>query len=696
MPRSSPSSLRSALALWARAVRDSYVALLPLTLLGVLATLVQHLPLPGLQASASALMGPRAEQALGQLLVASQGVFGLALAVALCLQRGRQAAPQGPGSGPSPFWLALGALVNFMLWVLADGGHLGAGPGQESTLLGLAVGTYTPWLMARLHRGPLLGALKVPYDSDIVFLQATRMTLPLIVSAVLTLALAKATVLAIVTLEPPLAQAWAQLRLEVQGSGLQTAWVVLVNQALWAVGIHGGKVVDVWLPELFTAAGQGYQPQHVWRPLIDNFVHLGGSGATLGLVLALLWAVREGPQRRIAQVSVLPTLFNVNELLLFGLPVVLNPRYLLPFVAMPVGLALGGWLLVHQGWLPVRAQAVHWTTPVLLSGWQLTGSWLGVAWQAAAVAISTACYLPVVRRAEQARAQQQRDALAATSQAIVQPRRQHRSALQRHDQVGEIARGLLADLQADIGTPAVHLVYQPQHRADGRAVGVEALVRWSHRRYGPVRADVAVTLAEDGGQVRALGRWVLDQACACKARWNRQGLQDVSMAVNVSPLQLDDPGFAADVIRTLQQHGLHGPELELEITESHALPLGPVLHANMRLLDQHGVRLAMDDFGMGHSSLLHLRHFRVHAIKVDGSLSREVPGSEASADIVRSIAALGRSQQLDVVAEFVETVEQRDALAALGCTLFQGYLHSPPLPEAFCTDYLQRQRAGTA
>lgn len=680
------------LALWARAVRDSYVALLPLTFLGVLATLAQHLPVPGLQRSVSQLAGPAAAQALGHLLDASQGVFGLALAVAVSLQWGRRL-PQAP----TAFWLAMGSLVNFMLCVLADGRDLNGALGQGSMLLGLLVGSYTPWLLTQLQRWPVLRLLRVPYETDLVFLQATRMTLPLIVSALLTLVVARVTLVAADAVLPWIAGRLPQPQQLLHGGFWQTGAVAMVNQSLWALGIHGGKVIDVWMPALFTPPGMPFDPARVWRPLIDNFVHLGGSGATLGLVAALLWSVREGPQRRLAQVSLLPSVFNVNELLVFGLPVVLHPRYLLPFIAMPVGLALVGWLLVAEGWMPVQAQSVHWTTPVLLSGWLLTGSWTGVAWQALAVGISTACYLPVVRRVEAQRLTLQRQALQATSQAILDARHQHRLALQRSDQVGEIARGLLADLQADIGTAAVHLAYQPKHRADGMAVGVEALVRWSHRRFGPVRADVAVTLAEDGGLVRPLGLWVLDQACACKAGWNRQGLADIGMAVNVSPLQLDDPQFAADVIDTLRRHGLRGDEVELEITESHALPLGPVLQANMAALSRHGVRLAMDDFGMGHSSLLHLRHFRVHAIKVDGSISREVPGSDASADIVRSIAALGRSQQLEVVAEFVETVEQRDALAALGCTLFQGYLHSPPMPDLLCCDYLLRQRgAATA
>jgi len=162
------------------------------------------------------------------------------------------------------------------------------------------------------------------------------------------------------------------------------------------------------------------------------------------------------------------------------------------------------------------------------------------------------------------------------------------------------------------------------------------------------------------------------------------------MSVNVSPLQLDDPSFATLVAGTLGRHGLRPGELELEVTESHAVPMDLTLDRNMTQLAAMGVRVAMDDFGMGHSSLLHLRRFRVHAIKIDGSLTRDLLGNPACADIVRTITALGRAQRLDVVAEFVEIPAQRDALAELGCDLFQGYLFSPPLAADACAEHLLR------
>ncbi len=163
------------------------------------------------------------------------------------------------------------------------------------------------------------------------------------------------------------------------------------------------------------------------------------------------------------------------------------------------------------------------------------------------------------------------------------------------------------------------------------------------------------------------------------------------MAVNVSPLQLSNPKFADAVAGALQRHGLPPRELELEITESHAIPDAAVVDQTLHSVAALGVHLAMDDFGMGHSSLLHLRHFPLQALKMDGSITRDVCSNGASVDIIRAAVDLGRSQRIEIVAEFVETQGQEQCLKDLGCNLLQGYLHSPPLPAAQCAAFIRKR-----
>jgi len=132
-------------------------------------------------------------------------------------------------------------------------------------------------------------------------------------------------------------------------------------------------------------------------------------------------------------------------------------------------------------------------------------------------------------------------------------------------------------------------------------------------------------------------------------------------------------------------------EIEIEITESQVMPDDPVIDSNIQALGRMGFKLAMDDFGMGHTSLLHLRRFAIDVIKIDGSLTRDVLHSATNGDIIRAIAALGQARDIAIVAEFVETAAQKQALANLGCHVFQGYYYSPPLAEADCLAYCRRQ-----
>ncbi|WP_043813562.1 EAL domain-containing protein [Rubrivivax gelatinosus] len=673
---------------WIEAIRDAFVVLLPLTLFGVVATVIVQFPWPIGRAWMAQSFGPGWASAAEDIVRSTWGVLGLALAITVAAMLA-QRAPRHPGREPlPPIWVAISALVNFMLCVGPAGPLTTQALGSASILTGIAVGLATPTLLWPLARWRPLARLAVGYDSNPVFFHAIRLTLPI---AVLGVAVKLAADFA---WRFPLSVAgWPEAIQRWLGSRLDADWIMtpaltLLHQVLWLFGVPGGKVVNTHFPAWLTNAGTPPSHDHVLLPLLTGFVHLGGSGATMGLLIAMAIAVRDGPTRRLAQLSWLPAMFNVNELLLFGLPLVLNPRFVLPFLLLPVLLTVPPLIALHAGWLTLLPVQIPWTTPVLVSGWLLTGSWVGVALQLLGLVISTLVYLPFVRRNEAERQARRVLEFHDASAAIVADGQRADSPLRRADHVGVIARGLLQDLERSIGTPGLWLAYQPQHALDGRAIGVEALLRWTHPGYGAVRTDVAIALAEQGGLISRLGERVLDEACACKARWNERGLEALTMSVNVSPQQLGEPGLADTVARVLRRHGLRPGELEIEITESSGIPVSRVADDNLAGLEALGVRLAMDDFGMGHASLLHLRRFRVSAIKIDGSLSRDVMAHPVSADIIRAIAALGHTSGARVIAEFVETREQRDRLAALGCSVFQGYLHSRALPAEDCLDYL--------
>lgn len=225
------------------------------------------------------------------------------------------------------------------------------------------------------------------------------------------------------------------------------------------------------------------------------------------------------------------------------------------------------------------------------------------------------------------------------------------------------------------------LVYQPQLAAQtGNIIGMEALIRWNHPQRGTISPADFIPVAESSGLILGIGEWVLYTACQQARLWHEQGLDHFRVAVNLSAVQLREPDLVSAVSRILEETGLEGKYLELELTES--MLMEDVEQAVETLTQLHalGVNLAIDDFGTGYSSLSYLSQLPVQRVKLDQSFVRDINSHSDSAAIAYAVVQLGHSLGLDVLAEGVETEEQRQHLQSLGCDALQGYYFSAPLP----------------
>jgi diguanylate cyclase (GGDEF)-like protein/PAS domain S-box-containing protein len=225
------------------------------------------------------------------------------------------------------------------------------------------------------------------------------------------------------------------------------------------------------------------------------------------------------------------------------------------------------------------------------------------------------------------------------------------------------------------------LYYQPQRDArHGKTPGVEALLRWHHPDFGLVSPLEFVPLLEDTGLILPVGYWVLETACAQLAAWRRLGHTDLQMAVNLSARQFNRPDLVPRIERILGEHDLPPGALELEITENILMRPDAKTLQKLEALNVLGVRLAIDDFGTGYSSLGYLRHLPVDCLKIDRSFIRDVPENPDDVAITQAIVSMGQSLCLALVAEGVETEDQRDFLLSIGCERMQGYLFARPAP----------------
>ena len=229
------------------------------------------------------------------------------------------------------------------------------------------------------------------------------------------------------------------------------------------------------------------------------------------------------------------------------------------------------------------------------------------------------------------------------------------------------------------------LHYQPQYDlSSASVVGAEALLRWDRPGYGMVQPDRFIPIAEESGLIVAIGEWVLSNACAVVADWNRERDDAVKMAVNVSTRQFLRNDLVGSVRRILAESGCKPEWLELEITESVLLEDSLEVAQMLAELDRMGVSISIDDFGTGYSALSYLSRFPVARLKIDRSFVRDIPHERRQCELVKAMLSIAAALQLEVVAEGVETLEQANYLKAQGCRLAQGYLFGKPMaPAAF-------------
>lgn len=256
---------------------------------------------------------------------------------------------------------------------------------------------------------------------------------------------------------------------------------------------------------------------------------------------------------------------------------------------------------------------------------------------------------------------------------------------QRRLQVESQLRHALADDELD-------LHFQPQVcLANDRIVGLEALVRWDNKTLGGVGPDEFIPVAEESGLILGIGEWVLRRAVTLQAEWRR--ITPVAIAINVSPRQLETPGFADKTLAMIERLGADPSGIEVELTESMLVANPEATGRVLEELKTAGLRLALDDFGTGYSSLSYLQRFPFDILKIDRRFVADLPSNAESLALTRSIITMAHDLGMKVVAEGVETAAQRTVLHEAGCDQIQGYLISRPLPHTEIADLLRGRKA---
>ena len=269
--------------------------------------------------------------------------------------------------------------------------------------------------------------------------------------------------------------------------------------------------------------------------------------------------------------------------------------------------------------------------------------------------------------------------------AMYQAKQDGRNTLRFFDQQMQDAVTARATLEGELAIALENrqfqLYYQIQMDSSRKPLGAEALIRWVHPQRGLIFPAEFIPLAEETGLILPIGDWVLKTACEQLKRWQQHELtRDLVLSVNISSQQFRQSDFVEQVISAIREYSVDATRLKLELTESLLLDDIDATIANMNALKELGIRFSMDDFGTGYSSLQYLKRLPLDQIKIDQSFVRDIATSSSDNAIVTTIIAMARSLNMSVIAEGVETKQQRQLILDGGCTDYQGYLFGKPMP----------------
>lgn len=457
---------------------------------------------------------------------------------------------------------------------------------------------------------------------------------------------------------------------------LQLFMRTLLTHLLWAIGVHGD---NAYL--LLTGAESDARliaPELSVGQFVNLFIIFGGSGATLSLIIAILIGTHDPTSRRLAKIAAPFAVFNINELLIYGLPIVFNPRLLVPFIAVPLINLFIAYAAISTGYFSFNGHTFPWITPPLINAYIASGNIASTLLQVALIALGTCIYLPFVKRLSLAserhdfdkelvkRVQLNDDIGRSIEQKYAQ--KQSESLRAEMDLEKTIKDVLAGDLQ---------LHYQPKLSLEtNQVVGFEALLRIIDET-GVLKGPYFVDAFQRAGYSHIIDRFVIDTVAEDIARWELEGFTP-KVSINLDPNNMTDPQLLSTLIDRL---GSYGPRIEIEILESAFMLELNQVESCMGRLKSLGFSFLLDDFGTGFSSLSLLSRISVDGIKLDRSIL-ENANEHKGRILYRQTCYLCRSLGFNLIAEGVETAEQAAFVKAAGVQYVQGWLYAKALPAA--------------
>ena len=668
------------------------VMVLPVIFVGSFAVLVVNFPIPAYQTFISTFAGGAIQSLLYLVQLSTLGLLPVYMTISINLSY-TNATQEGPKL-LSKLASLLAALTSF---VILSGLFTGSFELKELSSLGLfsalISGVFASVLFQKFEK--LFGKGKSIFfeGADSVFNSTLLMVLPYLCVVLIFLIFNSLIIVIfkVTCLQELFIKTFNLLFSRMHRSYFSGFLFTLIISVLWCFGIHGNKVLDKVAVDMFEAI---IPAQIVSKTFIDTFVYMGGTGTTLGLVIAMLIFGKTSNSKKLAKMSAGPALFNISEPLIFGYPIIYNPYLIIPFILAPEVCYTFTYLMAKVNFLPPIHNMVNWTVPIFLSGFLATGSVRAIFVQLINLAISVAIYAPFVILYEK----KYMNKLTNTMDSLVKILKHSEETTEPvtltecEGNEGRLAKHLVNDLEESLATgfkenvslneSSLLMKYQPQFDNKGKCIGCESLLRWNHAKYGIVYPPLVVHLAKESNRLYELETLIIEKSIRDSVELKKVFGEDFKLSVNITVSSLNDERLLPFLKELCKKYTFKKNSVCIEITEETALETTKYTAELINQIKSLGFMFALDDFSMGHTSLQYLQYNQFDMVKLDGNLVRSLLGNERTKEIINSIVYLSNSLGFKVLAEFVETTEQQNALEAIGVKLYQGYLYSPAIDKA--------------
>lgn len=680
-------------------IRRGFVFAIPVVLAGSLAVLLSGIPISGYQSFLDTALNGEIRNVLTFVNQGTYGFISIVLLITIPYSYGEYSERSYSDCIiMSTISLASFVAFNGLSTLISDANVLSS----QGLFTAILISTISSILFVKLTSIKHLNRDLYSYGSDVNFDRAVKSIVPgtLIISAFGLLNVLFSIIFGVQSFQELLASKLTLLFSESGRSLNSTLLFILLVHLLWFFGIHGSKALDAVAEGLFAQGldinlnllSMGHPPTEILtKSFVDTFVLMGGCGSALCLIVAIAIKSKTRHVREISKLGFIPVLFNINEIVIFGIPVVLNPIMLIPFIITPILLTITSYFAVSFGLMPITINHVEWTTPILFSGYLATHSLKGSFLQIINLIIGTCIYVPFVKLSEEMHVLSLKNDINSLINDVIECEKAGVTPdfLNKKRRFAPIVRMLILDLKHAMKNNDLHIYYQSQVDYDYKITGAEALLRWEHPLCGNIYPPLIIALAKEGGFLDALGGFIMDKACNDLNFLKNEIKHDLKISINISVDQLDNPNFFLDIKGLLERYNIKPSMFGIELTEQIALKNTPRINHTLSEIRELGVQLILDDFGMGHSSMMYLQNNKFDLVKLDGALTREILSNPRSEEIIKSIVILSKSLGFSLIAEYVDSEEQRDRLYDTGCTVYQGYLYSKPLS---LKDFIQYYR----